>query len=45
MTKIHVQEIGDDIETNETLEPVKESLPAFSPDDMPFSIEEEFDEI
>jgi hypothetical protein len=45
MTKIHVQEIGDDIETNETLELVKESLPAFYPDDMPFPTEEDFYEI
>ena len=32
MTKIHVQEIGDDIEANKIHESVKESLPEFSPD-------------
>jgi hypothetical protein len=45
MNKIHVQEIGDDIETNETHEPIKESLPGFSPVDIPFAIEEDFDHI
>jgi hypothetical protein len=45
MTKVHVQEIGDDIGTNETHEPVKESPPIFSPDDMPFAIEKDFDQI
>jgi hypothetical protein len=39
MTKIHVQEIGDDIGTNETHEPIKESLPEFYLDDMPFATE------
>jgi hypothetical protein len=45
MTKIHVQEIGDDIEADKTHESIKESLPEFSLDDMPFSTEEDFDQI
>jgi hypothetical protein len=45
MTKVHVQEIGNDIGTNETHEPVKESPPVFSPDDIPFTTEEDFDQI
>jgi hypothetical protein len=45
MTKIHVQEIGDDIGTNKTNESVKESLPSFSPDDMSFATKEYFDQI
>jgi hypothetical protein len=45
MTKIHVQEISDDIGTSKTHEPVKESPPAFSARDIPFSTEEDFDHI
>ena len=45
MTKIHVQEISNDIETNETHESVKDILPSFSPNDMPFATEEDFDQI
>jgi hypothetical protein len=45
MTKFHVQEIGNGIGTNETHEPVNTSLPVFSHDDMPFAIEEDFDQI
>jgi hypothetical protein len=45
MTKVHVQEIGDDIGTNKTHEPVIESPPVFSPDNMPFATEEYFDQI
>jgi hypothetical protein len=45
MTKIHVQEISDHIEANEAHEPIIESLPEFSLDDMPFATEEDFDQI
>jgi hypothetical protein len=45
MTKIHVQEISDHIKTDEAHEPIIESLPEFSPDDMPFATEEDFDQI
>jgi hypothetical protein len=45
MNKVHMQEIGDDIGTNKTHELIKESPLVFSLDDMPFSIEEEFDQI
>jgi hypothetical protein len=45
MTKVHVQEIDDDIGTSETHEPIKESLPVFSPDDLSFASEEDFDQI
>jgi hypothetical protein len=44
MTKVHVQEI-DDIGTSETHEPIKESLPVFSLDDLTFASEEDFDQI
>jgi hypothetical protein len=36
---------GDDIRTSKTHEPIKESLPVFSHDDFPFSLEEEFNQI
>jgi hypothetical protein len=45
MTKIHVREIIDHIQTNEAHETIIESLPEFSPNDMPFAIEEDFDQI
>jgi hypothetical protein len=45
MTKVHVQKIGDDIGTRETHEPIKQSLPTFSPDDFPFASEDDFDQI
>jgi len=45
MTKVHVQKIGDDIGTRETHEPIKQSLPTFSPDDFPFPSEDDFDQI
>jgi hypothetical protein len=45
MTRVHIQEIGDDIGIDETHEPIKESLPVFSPDDLPFASEEDFDQI
>jgi hypothetical protein len=45
MAKVHVQEINDDVITSETHEPIKESLPVFSPDDLPFTSEEDIDQI
>jgi hypothetical protein len=45
MTKVHVQEIGDEIGTNKTHEPIKESPLVFSHDDMPFATEEDIDQI
>ena len=45
MAKAHVQEINNDTEINETHEPIKENLPIFSLEDLPFTSEEDFDEI
>jgi hypothetical protein len=45
MTKIHVQEINDHIEVDETHESIIENLPEFSLDDMHSSTEEDFDQI
>jgi hypothetical protein len=45
MAKVHVQEIDDDVRTRETHEPIKESLPLFPPNDLPFTSDEEFDQI
>jgi hypothetical protein len=45
MAKVHVQEIDDDVRTSETHEPIKESLPVFSPDDFPFASKEDFAQI
>jgi hypothetical protein len=42
MAKVHVQEIGNDVETSE---PMKENLPVFSLEDLPFASEEDFDKI
>jgi hypothetical protein len=43
MAKVHVQEIDD--RTSETHEPIKESLPVFSLEDLAFTSEEDFDKI
>jgi hypothetical protein len=43
MAKANVQEIDNDVETNVAHEPIKESLPIFSPKDFPFASEEDFD--
>jgi hypothetical protein len=45
MTNIHVQEINDHIEVDETHESIIENLPEFSLDDMHSSTEEDFDQI
>jgi hypothetical protein len=45
MAKAHVQEIDNDTKISETHEPIKESLPSFSPEDFPFTTKENFDEI
>jgi hypothetical protein len=45
MTRIHVQEISDPIKADKAHEPIMESLPEFSPDDMPFATKEDFDQI
>ena len=45
MAKVHVKEIDNGVETRETHEPIKENLPIFSPEDFPFTSEEDFDEI
>jgi hypothetical protein len=45
MEKNHVEEIDLDPETEEIPEVVKESLPYFFPDDLPFTQEEDFDAI
>ena len=45
MDKSHVQEIYNDAETSVTHESIKENLPIFSPEDLPFTLEEYFDEI
>jgi hypothetical protein len=45
MAKVDVHEIDDDVRTSETHEPIEESLPVFSPDNLPFSLEEDFDRI
>jgi hypothetical protein len=45
MTRIHVREISDHIKTDKAHEPIIESIPEFSPDDMPFATEEDFDQI
>jgi hypothetical protein len=43
MTIIHVREIGDHIKANKAHEPIIEGLPEFSPEDIPFATEEDFD--
>jgi hypothetical protein len=45
MAKVHVQENDVETKTNEVHEPTKETPPTFSPDDLPFTEEEDFDEI
>jgi hypothetical protein len=45
MAKVHVKEIDNDVETNETHEPIKENLPVFSPEDFLLASEEDFDKI
>ena len=45
MAKAHVQEIDNVVETNVTYEPIKENLPVFSLEDLPFASEEDFDKI
>jgi hypothetical protein len=45
MTRIHVQEISDHIKVDKAHETIIEGLPEFSPDDMPFAMEEDFDQI
>jgi hypothetical protein len=42
MTRTHVQETSDPIKAHEQ---IMESLPKFSPEDMPFATEEDFDQI
>jgi hypothetical protein len=43
MTRIQVREISDHIKVDEAHEPIIGSLPEFSPNDMPFATEEDFD--
>jgi hypothetical protein len=45
MAKVHVQEIDNDVESSETHESIKENLPVFSLEDLPFSLEDYFDKI
>jgi hypothetical protein len=45
MTTTHVQEASDPIKNDKSHEQIKVSLPKFSPNDMPFSTEEDFDQI
>jgi hypothetical protein len=45
MTRTHVQETSDPIKDDKAHEQIMESLPEFSPDDMPFATEEDFDQI
>jgi hypothetical protein len=45
MTKTHVQDTSDPIKDDKAHEQIMESLPEFSPDDMPFATEEDFDQI
>jgi hypothetical protein len=45
MEKTHVEEIDIDSETEEIPEETNESLPYFSPDDLPFTKEEDFNAI
>jgi hypothetical protein len=45
MTKIHVQEISDPIKADKAHEQIMEILLEFSPNDMPFVTEEEFNQI
>jgi hypothetical protein len=45
MTRTHVQEASDPIKDDKAHEQIMESLPEFSPDDMPFATEEDFDQI
>jgi hypothetical protein len=45
MNTTDVQEAGDPIKDEKAHEQIMESLPEFSPNDMPFAIEEDFDQI
>ena len=45
MTKIHVKETSDPIKDDKAHEQIMESLLEFSPKDMPFATEEDFDQI
>jgi hypothetical protein len=45
MTRIHVQQISDPVKADKAHEPILEILPEFSPDDMPFTTKEYFDQI
>jgi hypothetical protein len=45
MTRTHVQETSDPIKDDKAHEQIMESLPEFSPDDMSFATEEDFDQI
>jgi hypothetical protein len=45
MTTTHVQEASDPIKDDKAHEKIMESLPEFSPNDMPFATEEDFDQI
>jgi hypothetical protein len=45
MTTNHVQEASDPIKNEKAPEKIMESLPEFSPSDMPFATKEDFNEI
>jgi ferric iron reductase protein FhuF len=45
MTRTHVQETSDPIKDDKAHEQIMESLPEFSPNDMPFATEEDFDQL
>jgi hypothetical protein len=45
VTTTHVQEVGDTIRDDKAHEQIMESLHEFSPNDIPFAMEEDFDQI
>jgi hypothetical protein len=45
MTRTHVQETSDPIKYDKAHEQIMESLPEFSPNDMPFATKEDFNQI